>query len=826
MFVLLQLPVSNFLNKGDYLLLSSDLTFENLLESFKRESKNFAIFVRDNKPIGIITERDLIRALSQGYPRDAPVMNLAKKELVKIKKNASLLYAFNLMTENFIRRLIVVDDRGYFEGVITQQDLLKYSSEEIFKGEGKIRDLLEIKGSLVYAFEDETLESALEKLTKYNIGVLPILDSDYRPVGIISERDFIKFQFKDLKLKLKEIASKEVITIRANQSIVEAVRIFKSNPIRHLIVVDNHGRALNVISQRDLIQSLTCSYAEFLENQLKQAKNFISLLPEIVFEFSECDTACKVSWMNDFAKKNFGEECLDKEVYELFDYDDWNRIYGIAKREGTIVNEFLRSLDGKKVYIVTGQYITFGREEGKIKLFLRDITSELSKEESYKREIRFLKSFLHNSLDYIIVIDPSGKIHFANQSFLKALGYTEEEILNKTFHDILAQPREVTDRNIEIVAKKGQELRGIRYYRDIHHQLIPVESRAKAITLNGQTFIIINARDIRETLEKEQTLKRNLEFYKNFYDFVSGLNYVQKEEDLFHILERFLLKSVKSIHYYLIDQITEEVQLTYVAGDKSCWEDCLEGEIKNCGVYKTGRVFIGSDASPCPLFKKTGLFYLCLPLFFEGRLQGILNLLKSEPFSEEERLYLEEIVNTFNIYLNQLKLLNKYEELSTKDPLLGVYNRRFLMEVIKKEIERAKRLGTSFSVILMDLDHFKSINDTLGHFIGDEVLKAFSNLVLTHVRSMDIFGRLGGEEFLLILPETKRNEAVKIADRIRTDLEATELLKDKNLTIRITVSLGVAGFPEDGISVESILKVADQRLYQAKSLGRNRTVAQ
>lgn len=827
MYSLLQLPIKNFLNLStpNYLIISQEITFGELVDLFKEKDQNFAVFVKEGKPVGILTERDIVRAMLQEYPFEKPAFYLAKKELIKIKSNATLLQAFNLMTENFIRRLIVIDERGEFEGVLAQQELILYSSEELFKGEGKIRDLLDFKGELIYAYKEEDLKSILEKMAKYNIGAIPILDEAKKPIGIITERDFVRFDFKDLEKPLKDIALKEVITIKFTEPITQGIKLFKQFNIRHLVVVDNEGCAVNILSQRDFIQSLACTYAEFLERHLQQAKNFISLLPEIVVELSECDSECRITWMNDFAKKTLGEDYLDKNIYTLIDIDEWNRIYGIIKRERFIYKEKIKSKIG--IYFeVTGTYLDFGKREGKIKLFFRDITCEITEEEKLKRETRFLKNFLDNSLDFIFVIDKEGKIYFANSTFKKALGYNDEEILTKTIFDIVDLTKEELEKNIELLIKKGLELKGRRFYKDCHQNLIPVEIKAKAAVLNGEPYIIINARDIREIITAEDTQKREIQKLISFYNFINELNLAQKEEELWQILEKHLLKEVDTLHYFEIDPHTNEIKSTYLSGEKENWMDCLEKVVNECRVYRTGKAFMGKESSVCPLIKRAALVHFCLPFIFEGHIQGLITLLKKTPFEEEELKYLEDKIHAFNIYFNQLRLLNIYREQAIKDPFLNIYNRRFLLEILKKEEEKAKRDQGFLSIIIMDLDHFKKINDTFGHLVGDEVLKQISLLISMSIREMDYFGRWGGEEFLILLPKTSKEEALLVAERIRSRVESYEIFTAEGFKIRVTASFGLAEYPRDALSIEGLLKKADERLYQAKLLGRNRVVAE
>ncbi|GBE40257.1 diguanylate cyclase DosC [bacterium BMS3Bbin09] len=162
--------------------------------------------------------------------------------------------------------------------------------------------------------------------------------------------------------------------------------------------------------------------------------------------------------------------------------------------------------------------------------------------------------------------------------------------------------------------------------------------------------------------------------------------------------------------------------------------------------------------------------------------------------------------------------------MSTVDTLTNIYNKRFINEFLIKEIERSKRLDNRFSIVICDMDDFKKINDTLGHLSGDMVLKSFSELIAQMIRSQDVVGRYGGDEFMLILPETDRETALHIIDRLRDNIEKMEVSVLKNKKAKITASFGIATFPEDGTSSDDLLIASDERLYKAKSLGKN-TVA-
>ncbi|MBI3545796.1 MAG: GGDEF domain-containing protein [Gammaproteobacteria bacterium] len=176
--------------------------------------------------------------------------------------------------------------------------------------------------------------------------------------------------------------------------------------------------------------------------------------------------------------------------------------------------------------------------------------------------------------------------------------------------------------------------------------------------------------------------------------------------------------------------------------------------------------------------------------------------------------------------MEQLQRANQnLEKLVATDSLTGAVNRRELMSKAEVELAGATRLQTPLSVLALDLDHFKSVNDRYGHQAGDEVLKAFVKEVTAILRPSDIVGRVGGEEFLVLLPDTHRAAAEIAAERIRRGIEALVISASGN-SLPITVSIGVAQFGVDGDTADACFAVADARLYRAKQDGRNRVVSQ
>jgi len=191
-----------------------------------------------------------------------------------------------------------------------------------------------------------------------------------------------------------------------------------------------------------------------------------------------------------------------------------------------------------------------------------------------------------------------------------------------------------------------------------------------------------------------------------------------------------------------------------------------------------------------------------------------------QPIGHDE---LAQLAGTFNAMADKLAQSQALlRELSTRDSLTGLVNYRELHRQLADEMDRSRRYGRPFSLVMLDIDHFKSINDTYGHLAGDKALRALAALIRGEVRPTDVVARYGGEEFVLALPETAGPGAVTLAERLRVRVAGHALAVTADHTISMTVSIGVASYPDGANSVQKLLSAADQALYAAKSAGRNR----
>lgn len=219
---------------------------------------------------------------------------------------------------------------------------------------------------------------------------------------------------------------------------------------------------------------------------------------------------------------------------------------------------------------------------------------------------------------------------------------------------------------------------------------------------------------------------------------------------------------------------------------------------------------------------------LAAPIVVERQLVGVVRLNGFEPdlFTVGHLRILESLSVLASLALENLQLLNRLHEGAVRDNLTHLYTHRFFQERLADEILREGRYQTEFSLLLLDVDHFKRYNDTYGHAAGDQVLVRVSQILAASARPVDLVARYGGEEFVVMLPQTSLDQARSIAESIRQKIEAESFSFGSEVAARerVTVSIGISGFPSEATIASQLIRVADTRLYQAKQSGRNRVI--
>lgn len=256
--------------------------------------------------------------------------------------------------------------------------------------------------------------------------------------------------------------------------------------------------------------------------------------------------------------------------------------------------------------------------------------------------------------------------------------------------------------------------------------------------------------------------------------------------------------------------------------------------VDDCWAMKCGRphIFKDAEADPqCRLTRDAAGIHLCVPVLEEkDKSIGVIHILvePEEMLGVDEHLALEEkerlllnMAGRIGVSLTNLKLKERLRNLSVRDQLTGLFNRRYMEESLGRELSRAERKGLKLGIVMLDIDHFKKFNDTRGHAAGDTLLRALGEFLQKRVRGSDIACRYGGEEFILIMPEATLEIAQRRAEQLRVEVKGMQITHEDKPLGCVTLSLGVAIFPEHGSTIDAVLKAADDALYNAKGAGRD-----
>jgi diguanylate cyclase (GGDEF)-like protein len=330
-------------------------------------------------------------------------------------------------------------------------------------------------------------------------------------------------------------------------------------------------------------------------------------------------------------------------------------------------------------------------------------------------------------------------------------------------------------------------------------------------------------------LDESKLIITNL---SNLYQFKKEIEQDQTKEEIFSRLTQVLQNQFKQNNFTVFEtNLKEETRI--VVQQVGNLNFCCESTFSDPSLCRSAR--INNDVlsvdfhNSCPCFTNEEHYYYCTSVNINQNLLIIINFVLQ---SKEELQKLKDNIPFIKSYLNEAApsievkvLLQALKESAFRDGLTGLYNRKFLDEYIKKSIPQLLREKRKMAVLMLDMDHFKSVNDEYGHDIGDLVLKELSTILIHNVRESDLVVRFGGEEFIVILNniESAQN-AINVANKIREEVSQHEIDVYAGTKLRKTISVGISVFPDDSKNFDTVAKNADIALYEAKNKGRNQVV--
>jgi diguanylate cyclase (GGDEF)-like protein len=314
----------------------------------------------------------------------------------------------------------------------------------------------------------------------------------------------------------------------------------------------------------------------------------------------------------------------------------------------------------------------------------------------------------------------------------------------------------------------------------------------------------------RSNLHLSETAKEIGELYKMVRDMSALLTY----SEIFDLLGRKLTQGFqfKRLRMILVDEDTDDLAIKKIwnlqpGQDKSNIEpaQASDSEMLQLGLRSPGLSF-NEDASALA------------PLMADNRLSGAI-IIEDLPLKAREDFSI--LANQFGLQFKRVRLYQKLQDLAITDGLTGLFLRRYFCQRVDEEIQRSAYHHLRLSFLMIDIDHFKQCNDKFGHLVGDAVLQEMAKKIKSCLREIDLIARYGGEEFSVLLPNTDKQDAEQIAERIRASIDEHQF-HAYDQVIRVKVSIGAASFPSDAKGAQQLIDKADQALYQAKEEGRNR----
>ncbi len=462
-------------------------------------------------------------------------------------------------------------------------------------------------------------------------------------------------------------------------------------------------------------------------------------------------------------------------------------------------------------------------------------------------EVRYRRLF-ETAKDGILLLDAdTGRITDVNPFLQDLLGYSYAELIGKALWEIGP---------VKDIAASQDAMRHLQNKEYIRYENLPLETKdgqRRQVEFVSNVYLVesfrviqCNVRDITARRQAEEGVQATTD---ELLAVVAELQRRDKEMQLLNRMHDLLQSCTTQAEAY---QVIALMANELFAGQNGClailhasgqyldtvarWGDEVTVEpifvLEDCWAMRRGQLHEVLDPRAGLLCRhfvhppQTG--YVCVPLTVQGEILGVLCLIHAAARPGVRQVNQQQLAVTVSeaikLSLSNLKLREELREQATHDALTGLFNRRYLEESLSRELHRAQRRKAPLCVVMLDLDHFKRFNDTFGHGVGDALLREFGWVLREHLRKSDISCRYGGEEFVLILPDSSLADTQQRVEQIRALVKDLQIRHGEQLLDRMTVSAGIAGAWEHGSTASELLRAADEALYAAKQAGRDRVI--
>lgn len=446
----------------------------------------------------------------------------------------------------------------------------------------------------------------------------------------------------------------------------------------------------------------------------------------------------------------------------------------------------------------------------------------------------YARSLIEASLDPLVTISADGKIMDVNVATEKITGIHRNKLIGSNFSVYFTDPHKAED-GYQLAFSRG-------VVRDYPLAICHTSGNITPVLYNATVYrdktgkvagIFAAARDITALKKAREDLEETISLMRIIREMSDLLQSCQYQEEAYPIITKalssLLLETKGSL--YISDNKKQVMKCVGKWGNHTV-EEYLPPE--ECWAMRRGHIHISGYAhslSPrCKHILDDSHPYACISLFSHTKGLGLISIRFERPETQERTFskimpLVEASADSIRLALANLALMEKLRESSLKDPLTGLYNRRYLEQTLGRELLRVHRSGKSLCVAMLDIDNFKKVNDSYGHGTGDDVLKTISSIINNFRFGSDIVCRYGGEEFVIVLADINPNTASEILAHLRAEISNTKILVENGSSIYVTVSIGYSFYPIDGRDQNTLISAADKALYSAKRTGKNKVVA-
>ncbi|MBP7870164.1 MAG: diguanylate cyclase [Candidatus Saccharicenans sp.] len=495
--------------------------------------------------------------------------------------------------------------------------------------------------------------------------------------------------------------------------------------------------------------------------------------------------------------------------------------------------------------------------EKKVEERTAELQRQVEETEAIARKLReseeLFRSMVESLGEAVVIVDPDERFIFANPAARRIFNDTENKLEGRSLSEFTS--REDFER-----LRQQTRRRQLGFHDTYDLQLTLPDGTKKVVIVNAAPRVDADGRFsgvlavLTEITERKKQEKALAEAKDKLEKAIAELE--QRNKDIVQLVEmgeaislaRSEKEAIDIIINYAEKLFSEDSGLFYLRPEKenfieltSAWNLSQKiGPILNLedcwALRKSSPHFVDPDTGAflCPHFRdivKLPARTACLPLISGGETIGLLAVICCSREEASDLLEFEARKSLLTVFsqrvassLANIRLRESLRQQSIRDPLTGIFNRRYLEETLQREFSRARRLNQPLSIIMFDIDHFKAVNDSYGHEAGDVVLQSIARELQSIVRTEDIVCRFGGEEFVVVMPGMDFKKAAARASLILQAVRNLELLVGETKLIKITMSAGVASFPSHGKTPAEVLQAADQALFRAKKLGRDRAV--